>query len=326
MNYIVLDLEWNQCPTGKADEIEQLPFEIIEIGAVRLDESLNETGRFREVVKPQVYKKLHFRTKEIVSLRAIDFEPAKSFPEIIPDFLTWCGEDPCFCTWGPADLTELQRNLSYYNIPSPFPFPFMYFDIQKIFSIVYEDRKSRRSLEYAVNFLQIPKDIAFHSALSDAVYTTLIMQTMTVPQIRENSSVDYFRTPDSRRREIYLHYSSYVKFVSKPFGTKNQAMKDRIVSSTTCYLCKKNIPKKIRWFSVGSNNYCCVAYCSRHGFVKGKIRLRQRSDGRFYAVKTTKLISEEDAYAIREKKEIQRLKRRLRKEFTRQNRQTEKAD
>ena len=32
MNYIVLDLEWNQCPYGKAKEIEKLPFEIIEIG------------------------------------------------------------------------------------------------------------------------------------------------------------------------------------------------------------------------------------------------------------------------------------------------------
>ena len=38
MNYIVLDLEWNQCPYGKAKEIEKLPFEIIEIGAVKMNE------------------------------------------------------------------------------------------------------------------------------------------------------------------------------------------------------------------------------------------------------------------------------------------------
>ena len=36
MNFIVLDLEWNQCPTGKSDTIGQLPFEIIEIGAIKL--------------------------------------------------------------------------------------------------------------------------------------------------------------------------------------------------------------------------------------------------------------------------------------------------
>ena len=39
MNYIVLDLEWNQCPSGKRREDPSLPFEIIEIGAVRMDEA-----------------------------------------------------------------------------------------------------------------------------------------------------------------------------------------------------------------------------------------------------------------------------------------------
>ena len=63
MNYIVLDLEWNQCPTGKENENELIPFEIIEIGAVKLNENLKEIDRFREVVRPQVYKKLHFKTK-----------------------------------------------------------------------------------------------------------------------------------------------------------------------------------------------------------------------------------------------------------------------
>ena len=49
MNYIVLDLEWNQCPTGKSGEIRRLPFEIIEIGAVKLDENLQYVDSFREI-------------------------------------------------------------------------------------------------------------------------------------------------------------------------------------------------------------------------------------------------------------------------------------
>ena len=35
MNYIIFDLEWNQCPQGKTRENPKLPFEIIEIGAIR---------------------------------------------------------------------------------------------------------------------------------------------------------------------------------------------------------------------------------------------------------------------------------------------------
>ena len=35
MNYIVFDLEWNQNPSGKKTRNDRLPFEIIEIGAVK---------------------------------------------------------------------------------------------------------------------------------------------------------------------------------------------------------------------------------------------------------------------------------------------------
>ncbi|MCD8012719.1 MAG: exonuclease domain-containing protein [Lachnospiraceae bacterium] len=317
MNYIVLDLEWNQCPAGKAREEKALPFEIIEIGAVRLDASHRITGQFREIVRPQVYTTLHFRTREIVALRALDFADARTFPEVADSFFDWCyhgeGADgaPEFCTWGSADLTELQRNLSYHHMESPFPFPLMYFDIQKIFSIVYEDRKSRKSLEYAVDFLNIPKDIAFHSALSDAIYTSLVMQQLEEAQIHENSSVDYFRTPLTRKEEIFLHYKTYDKFVSKLFPSRNQAMKDAVVTSMRCPSCRKNISKKIRWFSAGSHNQFCLAWCPQHGYIKGKIRLRQNPAGKTYAVKTIKPVSEEDAAKIREKKETITVKRRL---------------
>ncbi len=315
MNYIVLDLEWNQCPAGKAAENALLRFEIIEIGAVKLDESLALTDRFHEVIRPQVYRELHYKTKEIISLRAIDFANARSFPEVAEDFFAWCGEDAVFCTWGTADLTELQNNLAYHQMASPFPFPLLYYDIQKIFSITYEDRKSRRSLEHAVDFLGIPKTIPFHSALSDAHYTSLIMQRLTPEQILSNSSVDYYQTPENRRQEIRLNYETYSKFVSRPFRDKVQAMKDRNVTATACCKCGKPAQKRIRWFPIGGSNYICLAHCAAHGYMKGKIRLRHRRDDLCYAIRTVKAISPEEAYEIREKKEVLRLKRRLRRKF-----------
>lgn len=302
MNFIVLDLEWNQCPTGKANEEEALPFEIIEIGAIRTNEKHELLDRFCEVIKPQVYPTLHEKTRQIVSLRAIDFRDARHFPEVAEDFLAWCGKDPLFCTWGPADLMELQRNLAYYKLKNPFSLPLFYYDIQKIFSIAFEDRKTRRSLEYAVDYLHIEKPIPFHNALSDAFYTALIMQHLTEKQIISNSSVDYFRTPQNRRQEIYIKYQTYSKFVSKPYESKTAAMKDRVLTSVICPECRRTAAKKIHWFSHGARNYYCIAYCSQHGYLKGKIRLRQRSDQKFYAVKTIKPVSLEEAIAVRDKK------------------------
>ena len=63
MNYIVFDLEWNQSPRGKAGEVSRLPFEIIEIGAVKLDKDRNEVDRFQQVIRPAVYRTLNYRTR-----------------------------------------------------------------------------------------------------------------------------------------------------------------------------------------------------------------------------------------------------------------------
>lgn len=315
MNYIVLDLEWNQCPDGKEKEQPLLPFEIIEIGAVKLDSSHVVLDHFHEIIRPQVYTSLHFMTREIVTLTEEDFSGKRTFREAAADFIAWCGEDPVFCTWGPGDLLELQRNFAWYHMGNPFAFPLFYYDIQKIFSIIYEDRKTRRALEFAVDYLQLPKDMSFHDAYSDAVYTARVMEHLTEDDILSNSSVDYYRTPGNRRQEIHINYKTYYKFVSKPFHSKTEAMKDRVVSSTRCYLCHKNARKKIRWFSSGSRNYFCLAWCEEHGWLKGKARLRQHTDGTFYVVKTLKLVNDEEAYSIREKQEVLRVKRRLKRAY-----------
>lgn len=315
MNYIVLDLEWNQCPEGKEKEEHLLPFEIIEIGAVKVNEKHEITDHFHEIIRPVVYRTLHRMTREIISLEEKDLAGKRTFPQASAAFMEWCGEDALFCTWGPGDLMELQRNFAWHHMENPFPFPLFYYDIQKIFSIVYEDRKTRRGLEFAVDYLQIPKLTPFHNAYDDALYTAKIMEYLTDEQILSNSSVDYYRTPQNRRQEIHIQYPTYYKFVSKPFSSKTEALKDRVVSSTRCYLCRKNARKKVRWFSGGGRNYFCLAWCDTHGWLKGKARLRQHTDGTYYVVKTLKLVGDEEAYSIREKQEVLRLKRRLKRTF-----------
>lgn len=47
MNYIVFDLEWNQNPDGRKHPDSRLPFEIIEIGAVKLNEKREIVDTFQ---------------------------------------------------------------------------------------------------------------------------------------------------------------------------------------------------------------------------------------------------------------------------------------
>ena len=53
MNYIVFDLEWNQSPGGKKYSNSRLPFEIIEIGAVKMNEKREPVDVFQRLIKPQ---------------------------------------------------------------------------------------------------------------------------------------------------------------------------------------------------------------------------------------------------------------------------------
>ena len=51
MNYIVFDLEWNQSAEGKECSVEHMPFEIIEIGAVKLNSQMKQVSEFHRLVQ-----------------------------------------------------------------------------------------------------------------------------------------------------------------------------------------------------------------------------------------------------------------------------------
>lgn len=325
MNYIVFDLEWNQCPYGKERENKRLPFEIIEIGAVKLDENRNIVDSFQEIIKPSVYRKLHFRTKEILKIDAEALNEGLSFSKAVKKFLKWCGPEAKFCTWGSSDLVELQRNMKYYGILNLFEGPVFYYDVQKLFGLVYEKEKTARSLEYAIDFLKIGKEGTFHRALNDAYYTAEIFEKLPFGFVQENYSIDCYQNPKVRNDEIYTVFPHYSKFISREFDTKEDAMKDREVTGTKCFLCGQTAKKKIRWFAVNPKSYLCLAHCQEHGYFKGKARIKKTDEGNYYVVKTLKQIDEKEADFIREKKESLRKKRRLKRHQEKtENSKTEK--
>lgn len=309
MNYIVFDLEWNQCPDGKWAEDERLPFEIIEIGAVKLNSERVITDSFHELIRPTVYKWIHSRTREVVHLDYQDLLDGEYFPKVVQRFLEWCGEDYIFCSWGTQDLLEMQKNLSYFDLLHLVKGPIHYYDIQKLFSLRLENGKKRRSLEMAIELLRISKDLSFHRALTDAYYTAVVFQKIYEDSLAPFTSIDLYQNPKKRREEQYISYPTYDKYVSKEFDSKEKAMKDRIATSTKCPACHGTARRKVRWFSVNAKQYYSISICPEHGMVKGKIRMRKSDNDKFYVVKTLKLIGEEEKESILEKKEALRIKR-----------------
>lgn len=320
MNYIIMDLEWNQSSTGEEEVSKVLPFEIIEIGAIKLNDERRMISEFTELVKPQVYHEMHHITRKLIHLQMKQLETGRPFAEVMEQFREWCGEDSIFCTWGPSDLTELQRNIRYYGLEPLSDGPIRFLDVQKLFSIAYEDRKSRRALEYAIDYLKIEKDIPFHRAFSDAYYTAKVLSRMD-EKVLVNYSYDVFHLPKDRESEIYVVFDTYAKYISRSFPDKAQALEDRTVMESKCYLCHKLLRRKIRWFSPNGKHYYSVSYCDRHGFMKSKIRIRKAEDGSVYIVKTQKFITETEIENIRDKQVKAKQQRKSRKHSKSQNHQ-----
>lgn len=315
MNIIVLDLEWNQSPYGKGTSKKGLPFEIVEIGAVKLDSTGNEIGRFSERVRPQAYRKLHHVTAEILNITMEELQMADIFPNVAKRFFEWCGEHYRFATWGAMDLTELQRNCDYFSVPAAFDKPLFYYDIQKIYSIY--SKSNCKTLEAVTEELQIDKDEPFHQALSDAVYTARIMKYLPEDLFDTYISVDYYQNPKNRKEEIVLNYPKASLFISMEYENKEAAMLDKRLKSLPCVICGRKIKKKLRWFSDNSSHFFCLGHCAEDGYLMGKINLKKTLEGRVFGVKNICMVDEERARRLKEKKEQLQKKRRERRKQNR---------
>lgn len=334
-NYIVFDLEWNQCADGKAGEIPGLPFEVIEIGAVKLNENFELLGEFSRFVRPEVYKKLHFKVLEIVHVGMEELRRrGEPFSEAIRDFFSWCEEDVAgksaqtiFCTWGSMDLTELQRNLAYHGVKNPFPYPLLYYDVQKLYSRLYQDNcKDKLTLERALGELGLGASHPFHMAIEDARYTGEILKKIDFCAVEAYLSLDYYRIPERPEDEIYLVFPEYAKYVSRGFQSREELIQNKTVTDLLCCRCNRMLKKKIRWFSVNQRNYLCLGSCPEHGAVRGKIRIRRAEDGRYYCVKTMRAAGEEEAVELAEKQAERTGKRREKMQLKRRRKRLRRSE
>ena len=301
MNYIVLDVEWNQ-GDHKSDQVPY--FEIIEIGALKLDEHLQIMDGYQSLIKPQIHESMHKVTEELVHLNMDDIKDARPFSVVAEEFLKWCGADYIFCIWGVQDLTEIQKNMDYYEMEPLSKGPIKYYDVQKLYSLAVCDGKMRAALSTVVeNEKMLEEDVPFHRAFGDAYYTALIFQRVAQPKWLKRISFDTYRIPESKKDQILWKFDTYTKFISQGYSEKAELMADKNVSCVRCIYCEKALHKEIPWYTPNNGkNYYTVAKCAEHGFMKGKSRVRKNKQDKYYVIKTTKPVDEEEAKEILNRK------------------------
>lgn len=173
MNYIVLDMEWNQAKSY-SDMIKDpvmLTGEIVQIGAVKLDDSFHAIDSFCQRVKPSYYREIHPRVAEVTRLTNADLRIGSSFCSVFEQFVEWCGHEFQFLVWGTEDIRVLRKNMILHEIEtSGIP---QHFNLQNIFAVQILDKVKQYSLSRALAHVR-EKAYPAHDALNDAMSTALL--------------------------------------------------------------------------------------------------------------------------------------------------------
>ena len=187
MNYIVLDLEWNQ-PVSKNISVykkigDRLKFEIIQIGAVKMNENYEIVDEFNVFVKPKYYRKMHSKVKK---LTGIDFNKVDGmcFDCAIDKFKKWCGDNFVFLIWGNDDISVLNENLKFINLSTEWTKK--YYNLQFIAANELNLKNMQNSLKTVLDLMEISVEENLHNALNDAYYTALIATKLDINNGIEN--------------------------------------------------------------------------------------------------------------------------------------------
>lgn len=186
MNYIVFDLEFNQDFSSDSGKRHQRNFfEIIQIGAVKLDQNLNTLDTFDRYVCPSLYSSVNPFITELTGITTEQLISEKSFPDCYEDFIGFtCGEDTVFCSWGMADFKELYRNISYHKLDQKL-LSRKYINLQACAAQYFQlSLKNLPKLKTTVTTLGIPLVYTFHNAFHDALYTAEVFRRINSASIQ----------------------------------------------------------------------------------------------------------------------------------------------
>lgn len=180
MSYIVFDMEFNQdiLSLTENDNISvKYPFEIIQIGAIKLNSNLDEVASFNRYIKPHIYKKVSPFITELTGITTEQLFLEKSFPEVFKEFVEFINDsNAIMCVWGMSDIKELYKNAGYHKLNIDL-LPKMFINLQPYVSLHFHySKKKLLRLQNAVELLNISSSHKYHNALYDAYYTAEVFK------------------------------------------------------------------------------------------------------------------------------------------------------
>lgn len=283
MHYVVLDLEWNQAMSSKSSVYNRLPIhlrgEIIEIGAVKLNEDMTPGEEFQIDVKPVYFRKMHYKVKKLTGIDSGRLKDACGFPEAMAAFRAWCGDGCTFLTWGYDDKGIFEQNIIIHDLDWDWIAGWV--NLQLIYNAQIEGDRNQKALHTAMEHFGIEQTRVAHDALGDAYNTALVCSHLDMeaglahydeamrllslrPKKSESSGEGEAPTPVE-----HLTFTGY--------NTRSDIFADSEISCVKCPECGIEM-KCPRWINQGDRRYMTLASCPEHGKYLVRLKFRKAED------------------------------------------------
>ena len=289
MNYVVVDLQWNQAMSSKSSVFNKLPIhlrgEIIEIGAVKLDENLRPAEEFTIDVKPVYFRRMHYKVKKITGFDKDRLAKGHSFPEAMQLFREWCGDGVTFLTWGCDDQGIMEQNIIIHDLDWDWIDGWV--NLQMIYNLQTGGDKNQKSLASAMEHFEIEQTRVAHDALGDAYNTALVSTHLDLeegirlyPELGRilASRMPNYHPPVETDGPAALEHETL-----DGFADKTEAFSDPRVDQTLCPVCGE-LMTGVRWVNQGDQRYMNLFSCEEHGSFLSRVRFRKDRDTETWAV------------------------------------------
>ena len=250
MYYVIMDLEWNNAYSKSAQKFVN---EIIEIGAVKLDENLNTVSTYSEIVRPVLSRKLRSRIKNLTHITNEEVSSGKPFSAVMTNFEKWAGEDCLFLTWGDTDIRTLLSNYKSFMSKDSIDFIKKYADLQKYCQcFINMENVQQAGLSYAAGCLGIdPEKYPHHRALDDSVL----------------SAECFKKTFDSKKINGFIKICDkdfYARLAFQPYivSNINDPIIDKKMFNCRCVICGDDV-KAVKNWKFSNQTFRGVFFCSK---------------------------------------------------------------
>ena len=189
--HIIVDFEMNPVAKKNSKVRKHLGNEIIEIGAVKLDNNNRIVDRFNCLIKPMYNEDISGFITRLTGIKTGNVKKSYDFETALNKFELWIGEGKTrIYSWSDADLRQLRRECSFKKLGIPSNMR-RWMDFQAVYPRVMGlDSSQKMSLELAAQWSGVLVDKKkAHRALYDAEVTAELLIPVLTGEYKKQAAI-----------------------------------------------------------------------------------------------------------------------------------------